>query len=75
MKDVREKLTRPLVRKISAHAHPPPPYPCWHTRIPKNLKFIAPKIGHPHLKNLPLSARCPNWTNPPWLQTSFMDSP
>jgi len=36
--------------------------------------FCNKKFGRPHLKN-PLVHKCPHWTNPPWLRTSFMDIP
>jgi len=59
----REKLTPPLVRKISALVQPPSPLVCADTiNFEKPEVFCTKKCGRPHLTN-PLFP-CPHWTNP-----------
>jgi len=62
IKDVRIKK-RKMLSPPSPTCPPPPPLFFFAQKV-----FCTKKCG-PQLKNL--SAKCPHWTNPPWLRTSF----
>jgi len=67
IKGVRSKSrTPPLCPQNVRTAQTPflSPCPCGHTINFKIRSFNTKKCERPHLKNTPLSEKCPHWTNP-----------